>query len=200
MSISKFIGSIRKSKSFFSHQLINFHFSFANLLLWPDGMAYSAWINLTKSLLWFIGSNYNLSYKARKRRKPSRRYRRFLQQKERLETEVTQQEISKIMGEFESVETANNEDVKIELITMLKKFWERKNISQHIEEIIPDSRNQDLITYSKQSIMMSALAIFLFRTGSGNKFDDKSHDEDEKYSQQSEGSDVTCSEGSDVTC
>lgn len=65
---------------------------------------------------------------------------------------------------------------------MLKEFWERKRISQHFEKTIPDHRNQDLITYSKQSIMMAALSIFLFRTGSGNKFDNKSHDNDEKYS------------------
>ena len=29
---------------------------------------------------------------------------------------------------------------------------------------------------------MLALSIFLFRMGSGNKFDEKSHDNDEKYS------------------
>jgi hypothetical protein len=85
-------------------------------------------------------------------------------------------------NEYESTESSNNEDIRINLITMLKQFCERKNISQRMHEIIQDSRDQQLIKYSKESIMMSALAIFLFRIGSGNKFDEKTHDNDEKYS------------------
>ncbi len=72
----------------------------------------------------------------------------------------------------------------LELITILKSFLKRKNIAKHIEETIPDSRNEDLITYTKQSIIMSALTIFLFRMGSGNKFDNDSHDQNEKYSKK----------------
>jgi hypothetical protein len=64
---------------------------------------------------------------------------------------------------------------------MLKQFFGRRRIYQHIEETIVDGRNRNQLIYSKQSIILSALAIFLFRMGSGNKFDDKSHDRDEKY-------------------
>ena len=71
---------------------------------------------------------------------------------------------------------------KLELITLLKQFLERKNLSQLIENSIPDHRNKEQVTYSKQSIIMSALTIFLFRMASGNKYDDKCHDRDEKYS------------------
>lgn len=73
-----------------------------------------------------------------------------------------------IINELEVVETVNNQDIKpeeniqLDLITMLKLFLERKNISQHIENTIPDRRNQDLITYEKESIMLAALTIFLF--------------------------------------
>lgn len=76
---------------------------------------------------------------------------------------------------------SNEENVQLELITMLKQFCERKHLPQLVRETISDRRNQELITYSKESIMMAALAIFLFRMESGNKFDEKSHDEDEKY-------------------
>ena len=79
-------------------------------------------------------------------------------------------------------EQPDNKDIKLELITMLKHFLDKKHISQHIEKIIPDKRNQDLVTYPKGAIMKAALAIFLFREGSGNKFDDDSHGSDEKYS------------------
>ena len=76
----------------------------------------------------------------------------------------------------------DNKEIKTELITLLKLFLDRKHISEHIEETIPEHRQQESITYSKQSIILSALAIFLFRMGSGNQFDCKSHDPDEKYS------------------
>lgn len=70
---------------------------------------------------------------------------------------------------------------KIELITMLKQFLERKHVSEHIEKTIPDRRNQELITYKKQSLMMSGLSIFLLRMGSCNKYSCRSRDNDEKY-------------------
>ena len=65
--------------------------------------------------------------------------------------------------------------------SLLKFFLDRKHISQHVENTIPDNRHQEPITYSKQSIILSALVIFLFRMASGNQFDCKSHDGDEKY-------------------
>lgn len=81
-----------------------------------------------------------------------------------------------------TAEKANHGNIKPELITLLKQFLERRHLPQLIENVIPDKRNQELITYSKESIIKAALAIFLFREGSGNKFDDDCHDADEKYS------------------
>jgi hypothetical protein len=174
-----------KSKSSFSKIFTNIRFVFGFSPIWPEGMSYSSWQNLLKSFLWFIGSkNHFFVFRSRKKRKMSRRCRRFLEKKENLKNEIIQKRTNKIVNNLEAVESANKKEVRLELVTMLKQFWERKHISRHIDEIIPDKRNQDLITYSKQSIMMSALSIFLFRMGSGNKFDNKSHDEDEKYSRQ----------------
>ena len=145
-------------------------------------MSYETWQKLCKHSLWFIGKNNNARIrKLKSKRKLSRRYRKFLRAKIKFENERAQQDAIPIINELERTKSAS-EDIKLELIAILKQFWERKNISEHIENTIPDRRNQDMITYSKQSIMMSALAIFLFRMESGNKFDDKSHDEDEKYS------------------
>lgn len=172
----------RKFKSFFSH--VNFQIDSCWFIKWPERQSYIAWQKALKSYLWFIGTDKHFRLNnPKRRRKLSRRYRKFLRIKTRLEDEIIQSQITTIIGKLEVKPiTNNNEDVALELITILKQFWERKHMSQHIEKTIPDRRNQDLITYPKQSIMMSALAIFLFRMGSGNKFDDKSHDTDEKYS------------------
>lgn len=152
------------------------------LFLWPERMSYEAWQSLCKHSLWFIGRNNDARiHKSKPKRKLPRRYRKILRARAKFENERVQQDTVTIINKLESTKSAN-EDIKLELIAILKQFWERKNISEHVENTIPDRRNQDLITYSKQSIMMSALAIFLFRMESGNKFDDKSHDEDEKYS------------------
>lgn len=100
-----------------------------------------------------------------------------------MDKETVQQQIMHTAHELKACESVGHlEDVKLELITILKQFLERRRVHQHIEETIVDDRNRDQIIYSKQSIILSALAIFLFRMGSGNKFDDKSHDRDEKYS------------------
>jgi hypothetical protein len=73
-------------------------------------------------------------------------------------------------------------EIKLELITLLKLFLDKKHLAKHIEETIHDHRHQESITYSKESIILSALVIFLFRMESGNQYDLKSHDKDEKYS------------------
>lgn len=179
MPITNSTPSKRKFKSFFFDTVIQF--TSGLIIAWPEGISYAAWQHLLKSHLWFIGSNHQVCrQKPKIRRRLSKRYRKFLLVKTKLKNELIQKHKKLIINELETHEPT--EGVKLELITMLKQFWERRHISQHIEETIPDLRNQDLITYSKQSIMMSALAIFLFRMGSGNKFDDKSHDDDEKYS------------------
>ena len=142
-------------------------------------MSYAAWKHFLIKHLWFIGSKVHL-------RKPKNRtsslQRKAASVKSPQKNEVVQPQIKTIINESETSSRTSKESVKLELITMLKQFSERKHLSQHIEETIPDRRNQELITYSKQSIVMSALAIFLFRMSSGNKFDKNSHDEDEEYS------------------
>jgi hypothetical protein len=174
---------ITKFKLFFFNIAINPRFFSGWFIIWPEGTSYAAWQNMLKSNLSFIGSNKHVrKRKPKNRKKLSRRYRKFLQTKILQKSEIVQRQTEIIIDELKTLEPVKNEDIKIELITMLRQFCERKHISQHIEEAIPDRRNKDLITYSKQSIMMCALAIFLFRMESGNKFDDKSHDRDEKYS------------------
>jgi len=182
MSITYFTLSSTKYKSFFFD--VNFKIDSCWFVKWPEGQSYIAWQKVLKCFLWFIGTDKHVRLNKPKRRgKQSRRYRKFLRMKTRLEDETIQRRITTIIYKLQVKPiTINNENIELELITILKQFWERKHMSQHIEKTIPDHRNQDLITYTKQSIMMSALAIFLFRMGSGNKFDNKSHDTDEKYS------------------
>ncbi|MEI6242210.1 MAG: hypothetical protein WCP39_02255 [Chlamydiota bacterium] len=76
------------------------------------------------------------------------------------------------------------EDVVIELITLLKKFLERKNIPEMVAKTIPDHRDPREITYSVITIVLAALCIFLLRMQSGNKYDDKFNRTDEKYSKK----------------
>jgi len=186
MSIANSTIFIHKFKSFFFETLT---FRFGWFINWPERMSYAAWQRLLKSYLWFIGSNDHVrQHKPKNKKRLSRRYRKFLRAKTKLTDELVDRQIMLIINELEAVKTANNqdikheEDVRLELITMLKLFLERKNLSQHIENTIPDRRNKKLITYAKESIMLAALTIFLFRMGSGNKYDDDSHDKDEKYS------------------
>jgi len=147
-------------------------------------------MKLLRSLLWFLGrSCVRLRRKSKKGRITSRRYRRFLQEKALLENDVTNHHAEEIIKKNEVFREKPDEDkepikeegVRLELITMLKKFWEVKHCGKLIEETIPDRRNPELVTYSKQSIMMAALSIFLFRMGSGNQYDTRTHDDDEKY-------------------
>ena len=123
-----------------------------------------------------------MNSKKRQKNRFLRCCREFLKTNEHQRHEIMENHIEKITHMPKCLEQPNNKDIKLELITMLKHFLDRKHISQHIEKIIPDKRNQDLITYPKGAIMKAALAIFLFREGSGNKFDDDSCGDDEKYS------------------
>ncbi len=148
-------------------------------LIWPPQVPYSAWQNSLMSYLWFIGKKKN---PVSQKKKKKYLWTRCLQAKTQQKIEIISHQTKTIIDKLQSCESTHHEDIKLALITMLKQFCERKNISQHIAQAIPDGRNQKLITYSKESIIMSALTIFLFRMGSGNKFDEKSHDDDEKYS------------------
>ena len=174
--------SLIRFKRFFSlkqlFQCASSSFSLA-CLTWPQQMSYNAWKNFLMSYLWFIGKNKNHICKKKKKKCSCKRY---LQAKIQKKFEVVGDQTETIIDQLQSCESTHHEDIKLALITILKQFCERKNISQHIAQTIPDGRNQKLIKYSKESIMMSALTIFLFRMGSGNKFDEKSRDDDEKYS------------------
>lgn len=157
-------------------------FSYTPLLHWPEGVPYDAWYNFLKRLFWFRGKSFGSRLTRRKNRRISRRSHKLLKDRDQLKDRIAQKQTQAIINGLEASKLLCNDDVVPELVTMLKQFWDRRHIPQKIEETIPDRRNQDLITYSKQSIVMSGLAIFLFRMGSGNKFDQKSHDNDEKYS------------------
>ncbi len=147
-----------------------------------EGMSYNAFQKLLKKFL----------KKIRQKRYPNHvfRYKKTLQNENTIQKQEHQtKELINYLEEIESTKTEENNNIekegniecKLELITMLKQFLERKHILQHIESTIPDRRNQELITYSKQTIIICALSIFLFRMASGNKYDDKFHDADEKY-------------------
>lgn len=178
MSHINFTFSSSKSKSVFSNLPAAHGFASGWFISWPQGMSYLAWQNLLVRVLWFIGSK---RYLRRLKNRTTVSQRKAFCAKEPQKNELVQTQIKAIVNGIETAQGAK-EDIKLELITMLKQFSERKHLSQHIDATIPDRRNQDLTTYSKQSIVMAALAIFLLRMSSGNKFDEASHDKDERYS------------------
>jgi len=158
-------------------------YQFSFWIDWPEGMTHSAWQWLLKITFWFVGNKGKPKSKSSKgsSKWSEQCIRRKNESRLRAE-ELIQKRISDEIKSLKTQESSSDPKITLDLITVLKLFWERKHMSQHIEDMIPDYRNQDLITYSKQSIIMSALTIFLLRMGSGNKYDDKSHDKDEKYS------------------
>lgn len=150
----------------------------------PKGTSYKAWQKQLKRLLrTFIRRRHHLNTTRNHCNTLINMLKRDLgkrqsRQQEQLITEQT----TTILNQLTTTASEKNEDIKLELITMLQQFCERKGIHKQVEETIPDCRNQDLIVYSKQSLMMSAMMIFLFKMASGNRFDEKSHDNDSKYS------------------
>jgi hypothetical protein len=171
MSIHHSTTNSSKSKTLFLPSLLIRY----GRIIWPKGMPYSSWQNLLKRCP-IINS------KKRPKKRSSHGCRKFLNENEHQSDEIMETHIEKIIDMPKCSEQPHNKDIKLELITMLKHFLDRKLIFQHIEKIIPDKRSQDLITYPKGAIMKAALAIFLFREGSGNKFNDDSRGDDEKYS------------------
>lgn len=146
-------------------------------------MPYLSWQNLLKNHLWFLGKSSKRSFrKGRTKKKLKLRQNNQSLENTKQQAEIAQKQAVITPQKLATLNPTGLEVPKVELITMLKLFLERKHISQQIEETIPDYRNQELVTYSKQSIMLSALSIFLLRLESGNNFDVKSHDSDEKYS------------------
>lgn len=172
--------SNRKFPSF-SFEITFFRSKSGWFINWFEGMSYRSWQKILKRTLHFLG-------KKRPHKKPFRKkkwnHRIYVRKKyEKQIKALREKQVEEITQVIQNQKTVDNKGVdNLELITMLKQFLERKNTPQHIEKTIPDYRNQESITYSKQSIITSALAIFLFRMASGNKYDNKSHDKDEKYS------------------
>lgn len=171
-------------------------------LVWPEGISYLAWQNILKRIPKSKGKG-NGNRNSKKKKRPPSRQKILSRAIAKQENQIVKREIDAIAKLVEPSSQAQkgatnnlkNENVNLELITMLKKFWEAKHCNELIGETIPDHRNQELITYSKESIIMSALSIFLFRIGSGNKYNDLTNDEDEKYSKANMSSFIDSPEG-----
>ena len=89
MSMASFTTFNGKFMSFFFSS--NFRNIFDWFINWPERISYTAWQSLLKSYLWFIGTNNHVRlYKTKKRRRTSRRYRKILRAKTRLEDEMVQ--------------------------------------------------------------------------------------------------------------
>lgn len=183
MSIVNFTVFASKCKLFFL-PFTSCGFFCGWFIPWPPHMAYAAWQNLLKSALWFLGRNER-NYPQKRQAKIRWKYTKRISGANEIQKEEIAQALAEIPTTTPATEGIIGEATNrqpLELVTMIKTFWERKHISQHIEEAIYDYRNPEFITYSKQSIIMSALMIFIFRMGSGNSYDIRGHDDDEKYS------------------
>lgn len=171
----------RRQTTFFGIDILQW-WSLGWPIRWPEKFSYAAWQNLLKKALWHCNRSSLQARRSKKRaRKLYSRHQLIDKQTEAIIQTLQTQEPVNNQGENNSFDLGKKEE-KLELVTMLKQFLERKHISKHVEAHIPDHRSQELITYSKQSIMMSALAIFIFRIASGNRYDIRWHDKDEKYS------------------
>lgn len=109
MSILYSTFFITKFKSFFFIPL-----SFSGwFIVWPKGISYAAWQNLLKSYLCFIGLHgHSPLRKSKSKRKLSRRYRKFLQEK--IQTnEIVQEQTETIVNQLETVEPIKHDDIKI---------------------------------------------------------------------------------------
>ena len=144
--------------------------------VWPLYASYAKWQKLIKKYLCSQRIKYRCKF-------PKRKYCKYHLLKKVNSLASPPHPINTVVEHLNMApSTCSKKEVKVELITLLKLFLDKKHLSKHIEETIPDHRDPELITYSKVSIILSALTIFLFRMGSGNQFDLKSHDKDEKYS------------------
>lgn len=144
--------------------------------MWPLYTSYAKWQKLIREYICSRRTKYHCKF-------PKRKYCKHHLLKKIHRLIASPHPVNTVVEHLNTApSTCAKKEVKVELITLLKLFLDKKHLSQHIEETIPDHRNPESITYSKESIMLSALAIFLFRMGSGHQFDSKSHDPDEKYS------------------
>jgi hypothetical protein len=126
MSIHYSTTNLSKSKTLFSSPLpIRY-----GRIIWPKGMPYLAWQNLLKRCS-------IMNSKKRQKNSFSRCLRVFLKKNEHQRHEIMETRIEKIIHMPKCSEEPNNKDIKLELVTMLKHFLDRKHISQHIEKVIP---------------------------------------------------------------
>src|SRR4029077_2790025 len=105
--------------NFFCHFLI----TFTSSLHLASTYLISAWHSFLKIYLWFIGTK-----KCFPRCFPSR-YRKFLKSITRQKREIVNFQTQIMIEKLKFCESTNNEDIKLSLITMLKQFCKRKNIS-----------------------------------------------------------------------
>lgn len=149
----------------------------------PPNTTYLAWQKQLKKFLMSSTRKRGFSKNIRKSRRFNR-YKRKLKMRRASQNQQEQlatKQMIELLEQQPITEPDKNSGFRLELITILKQFYERKGLYEQIEATIPDRRNQELTVYSKQSLMMSALMIFLLRMSSGNGFDTKSHDDDDKY-------------------
>jgi hypothetical protein len=133
-------------------------------------------------MLWFLGRSTNK--KQAKRKKRLTRAQKIRKQQKKCLDDYKNHHINEIVAQINSEkEDVKNKPVKIELITLLKQFLDRKNIAQNINSTITDLRNGDFVKYPKESLILSALSVFLFRLGSGNSYEDQARDPKELYSE-----------------
>jgi hypothetical protein len=154
---------------------------------WPKGISYSAWQKIIQKR---SHRHHKKAYIPQSPRRNTQRRLRFPKHITKIHEHIkikpniqaAEEVLEKPIHKLELVKPIEQADVKLELITLLKKFFIAKHISQHIEESIPDCRKQEVITYSKESLIMSALAIFFMRMDSGNDYDESKHSQLHKYS------------------
>ncbi len=132
-----FVYTISESKftSFFLS--IKLQWDFGWFINWPKGMSYAAWQSLLKRALWFIG----------RKKKSQRSKRKKHSSKQRLPKQANiqcvEQQTEPIVHELKTLK-AVSEDVKLELITLLKHFWDKKHVSR-------SSVRCDIMTFCKMS-------------------------------------------------
>ncbi len=113
-------------------------------LIWPPQVSYSAWQNSLMSYLWFVGKKKNPVCQKKKKKYL---WTRCLQAKTQQKIEIISHQTKTIIDKLQSCESTHHEDIKLALITMLKQFCERKNISQHIAQASTSLKNYGTIAW-----------------------------------------------------
>ena len=184
-------------------------------MLWPNGTTYLQWQKILKRACYvFLGRKKNAPLNNRRKCRGKRSTIISRRDKPNIiagecdcKKEIAFSESgvveSPTMDEIEALlpttlpetKKKQSENTRIELITLLKKFLVRKHISKMIEKTIPDHRDPKEIDYSVSTIIFAALSIFLLRMQSGNKYNDKTTDRDEKYARKNISKFINAPEG-----